>query len=259
MDQLIVERPSDGVVVVTLNRPERMNALNDAMLTQLLPDIFRELDQDPDVRAVVVTGAGGAFSAGADLDSSGFKQATTTEAERFVRRTHATPVAVRRLRKPTIAAVEGAAVGAGFGLALACDMRFASSSVRMGAPFISIGIVPDYGVSYFLPRVVGTAAALDILYTGRLVGADEALRLGLVSRITDAPLEVAIEVAGMLACLPPHAVEITRANVYRSMELDLETEILEQEVRAQAVALKGSEFPERFAAWNARIRKSPPG
>lgn len=256
MDQLIIDRTGNGVVVLTVNRPERMNALDDALLTQLLPDTFRELDQDPDVRAVVVTGAGGAFSAGADLDSSGFKQATTTEAERFVRRTHATPVAVRRLRKPSIAAVEGAAVGAGFGLALACDLRFASPTVRMGAPFISIGIVPDYGVSYFLPRVVGTAPALDILYTGRLVGADEALRLGLVSRITDTPLDDALEVATMLAGLPAHAVEMTRANVYRSMELDLETEILEQEVRSQAVALKGSEFPERFAAWNAKIRKS---
>lgn len=257
MDQLIVERPADGVVVLTVNRPERMNALDDALLTQLLPDTFRELDNDPDVRVVVVTGAGGAFSAGADLESSGFNQATTTEAERFVRRTHATPVAVRRLRKPTIAAVEGAAVGAGFGLALACDMRFGSPTIRMGAPFISIGIVPDYGVSYFLPRVVGTAVALDILYSGRLVEADEALRLGLVSRVTDTPLGEAIEAATALAGMPPHAVEMTRANVYRSMELDLDTEILEQEVRAQAVALQGSEFPERFAAWNARIRKTP--
>lgn len=256
MDRLIVEHPAEGVVVLTLNRPERLNALDDALLTEILPDTFRDLDRDQDVRAVVVTGAGGAFSSGADLDSSGFTQPTATDAERFVRRTHATPVLVRRLRKPTIAAVEGAAVGAGFGLALACDLRFASPTVRLGAPFVSMGIVPDYGVSYFLPRVVGTAHALDILYSGRLVEADEALRLGLVSRITDRPREEAVEMATLLAGLPSHAVESTRSNVYRAMELALEVEILEQEPRAQAVALRGAEFPERFAAWKARIRRT---
>ncbi len=257
MAGLIVERPADGVVVVTLNRPQRLNALDDALLTEILPDTFRDLDRDPEVRAVVVTGAGGAFSSGADLDSSGFTQPTASDAERFVRRTHATPVLVRRLRKPTIAAVEGAAVGAGFGLALACDMRFASPTVRMGAPFVAMGIVPDYGVSYFLPRVVGTAHALDILFSGRLVEAEEALRLGLVSRITARPREEAIEMASVLAGLPAHAIESTRSNVYRAMELGLEAEILEQEPRSQAVALRGAEFPERFAAWKARIRSTP--
>ncbi|MFV0317874.1 MAG: enoyl-CoA hydratase/isomerase family protein [Microthrixaceae bacterium] len=253
-DVLQIDRRTDGVAVLRVNRPQRMNALDDALLTRLLPHAFAELDEDPGVRCVVVTGEGENFCAGADLDSSGFKQETSTDAERFVRRTHATPVAIRRLRKPTIAAVRGAAVGAGFGLALACDIRFGSPTVRLGAPFISIGIVPDYGVSYFLPRVVGTATALDILYSGRLVEAEEAARVGLVSRIVDDPLADALEMATSLAEMPAHAVETTRLNVYRSMELDLEAEILEQEVRSQAVALKGSEFPERFAAWNDRIR-----
>lgn len=253
MAGLHVERPADGVALVVLERPRHLNALDDDLLLRTVPGTFAELAADRSVRAVVVTGAGRGFCAGADLGSTGFSQPTPTEAEQFIRRTHHGPVAVRSIPQPTVAAVNGPAVGAGLGLALACDLRFAAPSARFGAPFVSMGLVPDYGVSYFLPRVVGTATALDILLTGRLVDADEALGVGLVSRVCGDVVAEAVETAAALAANPPHATALTKANVYRSLELDLRTEVLEQEVRAQALALHGSEFPDRFAAWRERV------
>lgn len=254
METLSIERPSDGVALLTLQRPERMNALDDGLLRGGLRHAFEDLDRDPTVRVVVVTGAGRGFSAGADFSSGGFDQPTPADAEQFVRSTHRTPVAIRRMETPTIAAVNGAAVGAGLGLALACDLRLAGPDATFLSPFTSMGLVPDFGVSYFLPRVVGTATALDLMLTGRTVGAEEAERLGLVSRVCDDVVTAALETAVGLAALPVHAVAGTRRNTYLSLELDLESEILEQEVRAQAIALHGSEFPERFAAWRQRIQ-----
>ena len=254
MQGLRVEHPSDGVALVTLDRPERLNALNDELLLTALPETFANLAVDASVRVVVVTGEGRGFCAGADLDCSGFSQPTPLESAQFTARSHQTPVNVRRLPQPTIAAVNGPAVGAGFGLALACDLRFAGPDARFGAPFAGMGLVPDFGVSYFLPRFVGTATALDILFSGRLVGAEEALALGLVSRIEQDVLAAALESAAVLAAMPPFALATTKANVYRAMELDLVGEVLEQEVRAQAVALHGSEFPERYAAWRAHVK-----
>jgi enoyl-CoA hydratase/carnithine racemase len=254
MAGLRIEHPYDGVVLLTLNRPDQLNALDDELLLRVLPDTFAELAADASVRAVVVTGQGRGFCAGADLDCSGFSQATALEAADFTARTHRTPVNVRRLPQPTIAAVNGPAVGAGFGLALACDIRYAGPKARFGAPFAVMGLVPDFGVSYFLPRIMGTAAALDLLLSGRLVGADEALGLGLVSRIEEDVVTAAVEAARVFASMPPWAVKTTKANVYRSMELDLVGEVLEQEVRAQAVALHGSEFPDRFRAWRDQVK-----
>lgn len=241
-----------------IDRPDRMNAFDDDLLLDALPDTFADLGRDTDTRVVVVTGEGRAFSAGADLDCSGFRQATPTEAEAFVRRTHRTPVAVRRLGKPSIAAVNGAAVGAGFGLALACDLRLAGPHARLGAPFITMGLVPDYGVSYFLPRLVGPGRALEILLSATLLDAERSLELGLVSRIEDDVVGAALDLAAQWAALPPAAVTMTRSNLWRAMEIDIDAEILEQEPRAQAVALKGSEFPELFADWVERVQGARP-
>ncbi len=254
MEELRVEHPSEGVALVTLNRPERLNALNDELLLRALPNTFEALARDDSVRVVVVTGEGRGFSAGADLDCSGFTQPTPLESAQFTARSHQTPVNIRRLPQPSIAAVNGPAVGAGFGLALACDLRFAGPGARFGAPFAAMGLVPDFGVSYFLPRVLGTATALDLLWSGRLVGAEEALSLGLVSRIETDVVAAALELAADLAAKPPWALATTKANTYRALELDLEAEILEQEVRAQAVALHGSEFPERYASWRSHVK-----
>lgn len=249
---LRIERPAPGVAMIVLARPDRLNALDDGLLLGL-PGVLHELDADSEVAAIVITGEGRGFSAGADLEGSGLSQPTAIEAEMFTRATHQTPVAIRSLGKPSVAAVNGVAVGAGLGLALACDIRVAGRGARFGAPFVSMGLVPDYGVSYFLPRVVGTAHAIEMLLTGRLVEADEALSIGLVSRVVDDPVANSVALAATMAAGPAHAVRTTRGNVYRGMELGLEAEVLEQEVRAQAVALKGSEFAARFEDYRSRI------
>ncbi|MFQ5516668.1 MAG: enoyl-CoA hydratase/isomerase family protein [Acidimicrobiia bacterium] len=256
MPGLRVETPVDGVALVSLDRPERLNALDDELLEHALADGFTSLRDDPAVRVIVITGKGRGFSSGADLECSGFQQPSSTAAEEHVRHTHRTPVILRKIGKPTIAAVNGVAIGAGLGLALACDLRLAAPTARFGAPFVAMGLVPDYGVSYFLPRVVGTATALDMLLTGRLVGAEEALKLGIVSRIEGDVVSAAVELATQIAVNPVHATATTRSNVYRSLELDIEAEILEQEPRAQALALFGPEFHERFAEYTEKIMSS---
>lgn len=252
--QLRIERPADGVALVVLDRPAQLNALDDDLLLRLVPDTFAQLSADSGVRAIVVTGAGRGFCAGADLSCSGFGQPTTLDSEQFIRATHRGPVAVRSCRAPTIAAVNGPAVGAGFGLALACDLRLTAPTGRFGAPFVGMGLVPDYGVSYFLPRLIGVPAALELLLAGRLLEASEAVAAGLAARIEEDVVGSAIDLAATIAMAPPHAVAATKANLYGSMELDLEAEVLEQEVRAQAIALHGPEFTERIADYRRRIR-----
>lgn len=259
MAGLRIEHPADGVALVVLDRPARLNAFDDELLLESLPRLFGDLDADESVRCAVLTGSGRAFSAGADLDSSGFAQPTSIESEQFVVRSHHTPVSVRRALTPSIAAINGPAVGAGFGLALACDFRLAGPEARLGAPFVGMGLVPDFGVSYFLPRVVGAERALELLLTGRTVDAREALALGLVSRIADDVVTAAIDLATRIAAMPAWAVTRTRANVYRGMELSVEAEVLELEPRTQGAALHGSEFRARFAEYRTRIvDKEPP-
>ncbi|MDN3358168.1 enoyl-CoA hydratase/isomerase family protein [Actinomadura sp. DC4] len=254
MTKVQVERPQDGVAIVCLNRPERLNALDDEMVQETLPRVIAELDADPAVTVVVFTGAGRAFCAGGDLEEcSGFLLPDPAASEENVRMTGAVPVAIRTMRATSIAAVNGPAVGAGFGLALACDFRFAGSGAFFKAPFVEMGLVSDYGVSYFLPRLVGTQNALDIMLTGRRVPAAEAKELGIVWRVTDSPLEDALEYARDLAARPPVTSSAIRRTLYRSLDADLATQVLVEEPHAQGIALHSAEFRRRFAEYRASI------
>lgn len=257
---LRVEHPSPAVAVVVLDRPGRLNALDDDLLLEVLPATVARLAEDEEIRAVVFTGEGRAFCAGADLDCSGFAQPSATRSEAYMARSHLTPVRIRSMPQPTVAALKGPVIGAGLGLALACDFRFSAPDLRMGAPFVSMGLVPDFGVSYFLPRLLGPDRALDLLLTGRLLDAGEALSAGLITRVSDDVLGDSVAYAARLAEAPRSAVAMTRRNVYRSLELTLEAEVLEQEPRTQAVALAGSDFAERFVTWREQVqdRKSAP-
>lgn len=243
-----IEKPSDSVALVALSRPERLNAL-DQELFDALPETFERLAGDRSVRAVVLTGDGRGFCAGADLDGEAFSLDGVTETEAWMRNVQRAPVLLRRLPQPTVAAIGGPAAGGGLGLALACDVRFASERATFSAPFVHMGLVPDFGVSCLLPRVVGSAAALDMLLSSRVVEAGEALSLGLVSRVCDDVLAAALKTAETFAAMPPRAAAITKEMVYRAPELDLETATLVEEARNQAVALHSPEFSERFAAW----------
>lgn len=251
--RLTIER-SDGVAHVTLRRPERRNALDDRLLVEELGDAWATLARDEDTAVVVIAGEGEAFCAGADLEGcSGFRRPDVADAEDFTRSTLEPVVRLHELPQLTIAAVHGAAVGAGFGMALACDVRIAGPRARFMSPFIRMGLVPDYGMSYFLPRLVPMHAALDIMLTGRFVDAQEALSLGLVARIVDDPLEDALAYARRIAAGPRRAVRVTKQALYRALDLDAAEAILVQEARTQAIALHGPEFGERFAAWQGEI------
>lgn len=188
----------DGAVaVVTIDREEALNALDVATLTELR-DRLREVGGDSSVRAVVLTGAGEkAFAAGADIKyMSGLD---VEQAKAWGALGHETTAELEQMPKPAIAAINGFALGGGCELALACDLRYAAARAKLGQPEINLAIVPGWGGTQRLTRVCGIGVAKDLIYTGRTVGAEEALRIGLVSEVADPVLDRALEVAHSLA------------------------------------------------------------
>ena len=205
---VVVERNDDAVVLVTIDRPEALNALDVATLTELR-DRLRELAEDDSVRAVVLTGAGDrAFVAGADIKyMAGLGPA---EAKEWGALGHEAASLLEEMPKPTLAAVNGFALGGGCELALGCDLRYASSTARLGQPEIDLGIVPGWGGTQRLARVCGVGVAKELILTGRQVDAEEALRIGLVNAIADPVLDHALEVAQKLAAKSPGALAVAK-------------------------------------------------
>ena len=181
---LRVER--DGAVaILTLDRPDVLNAFDES-LTSALSVGVTDAARDPSVRCVVITGAGRAFSAGQDLRDRAAALAGGGElrlGDELRRRYHPIVTAIREMRKPVVAAVNGVAAGAGLGLALSCDVRVASGSASFRAAWSTVGLVPDAASAYFLPRLVGWGRAIDIILTGEPVASDEALRIGIATRV----------------------------------------------------------------------------
>ena len=205
---VVVERNDDAVVLVTIDRPEALNALDVATLTELR-DRLRELAGDDSVRAVVLTGAGDrAFVAGADIKyMAGLGPA---EAKEWGALGHEAASLLEEMPKPTLAAVNGFALGGGCELALGCDLRYASSTARLGQPEIDLGIVPGWGGTQRLARVCGLGIAKELVLTGRQVDAEEALRIGLVNAIADPVLDHALEVAQKLAAKSRGALAVAK-------------------------------------------------
>src|SRR5689334_6537124 len=180
---LRVDRREDGVAVLTLDNPDQRNAMSDEMTAAWVTAID-DLAADRDLRAVVVTGAGSAFCSGGNTSwIASEPDATVDHLRTRMMAFYRAWLSVRRLEVPTIAAVNGHAIGAGLCLALACDVRYAASGAKLGVPFVKLGMHPGMAATYLLPNVVGPAHARDLLLTGRVVDADEALGLGLVSRV----------------------------------------------------------------------------
>lgn len=252
MTGLRIERPAEGVVLLVLDRPERRNALDDEVLLRRLPDTCAELATDESVRVVVLAGEGRDFCAGADLSCSGLSQPDVEASERYLRTTHATPLTLHTMPKPVIAAVAGAAVGAGLGLALACDVRLAAPTARFVAPLVHMGLPPDYATSYLLPRLVGPDVALELFLTGRAVDAEEALRLRMVTRIVDDPRTAALDLAVQLAGNAAAATAVTKRLVHAAAERDAAVAV-DDEIRMVAAALHSKEFPARLGAWREKI------
>lgn len=184
MSSVILVERNDHVAILTLNRPDKLNALNAEVLSTL-ELILADLKADESVRAVVITGSGPkAFAAGADIAE--LHEQSAYSGKLFAERGQRVFNAIERFGKPVIAAVNGFALGGGCELAMACHLRFASANAKFGQPEINLGIIPGYGGTQRLPRLVGHAKAMELILSGDMIGADEALRLGLVNRVYDA-------------------------------------------------------------------------
>ncbi|HEX3550885.1 MAG TPA: enoyl-CoA hydratase-related protein [Candidatus Elarobacter sp.] len=222
METLLVER-SESIATITLNRPEVLNALNVRMLDELRA-AFAELDADAGVRAVILTGAGSkAFAAGADIgELNALPGAHAGEAQ--ARKGQSLTRAIERMRVPVVAAVNGFALGGGCELAMACDIRVASENARFGQPEVNLGLLPGYGGTQRLTRLVGEGAAMYLCLTGEMLDAAEALRIGLVQRVVplDGLLDEARRVAGLIAAKAPLAIAATKRAVVEGAALDLD-------------------------------------
>ena len=217
---------ADHVATITLDRPEKKNAFTLAMLDNWATALH-DAERDPDVRAVVLTGAGDAFCAGVDLeDYAGARPpGTWGEKSMLTGRVHQIALAMENLTKPVIAAVNGVAYGAGMDMSLMCDLRLAGRSARFCEAYVNVGLVPGDGGCWYLPRIIGTAQALRLLWLGEVVDAEEALRLGLVLDVVDddALQDRAQELARRLAAKPPIAVQLIKRAVREGERHDLRT------------------------------------
>ena len=239
-----VERHGD-VAVVALNRPEARNAIDDA-LREGLPRVLDAIAADPDVRVLVLTGRGTAFCAGGDVKAMGDR--LTADPDRIAidgwRRQKRTALLVQQLRdfdRVTIAAVNGPAIGLGMDLALACDFIVAAPEARFAAAFVTRGLIPDGGGMYFLPRRIGMQRAKDLLYSGRVVGADEAIEIGLADRLAEGPLlEEALAYAARYTGGSATAIALMKGILSRSFESDPE-QIAALGGQAQAIAYTTAE------------------
>lgn len=228
-----------GVRVVSLNRPDVLNACNDRMTAELT-DAFKQIERDSDVRCVVLTGAGRAFCSGqdlADLEAKYREGDVPVLGERLRKGYNPLIRRMVELEKPVIAAVNGVAAGAGCSLALACDLRIASEKASLIEVFVNVGLVPDSGSSFFLPRLVGFGKAMEMCITGDKVSAAEALSLGLVSKVVppDQLMPAAVDLARRLAAMPTRAIGLTKRLLYGSATRDLPAQ-LEAEAFAQETA-----------------------
>jgi enoyl-CoA hydratase/carnithine racemase len=254
--QLRLERPSDGVAVLTLDNPDQRNAMSDPMTSSWVAAID-ELAGDRSVRVVVVTGEGSAFCSGGNTSWIASEPDATVEQlrERMLPFYRAW-LSIRTLEVPTIAAINGPAIGAGLCLALACDLRYAAAGARLGVPFVKLGMHAGMGGTHLLPEVVGDAHARDLLLTGRIVDADEALRLGLVSRVLE-PGSFRDDVLGIaagIAASAPIATRLTKLALLDGGHADLET-ALQWEAMAQPITLATEDLQEGI---RASREKRPP-
>ncbi len=221
--QTIIVRHEQRVALITLNRPEVMNALNEQMRQELM-EVLRTLRADQETRAVVITGAGKAFCAGADLNL--FREVY----EEFRRTGRKPPFASEdfvhsfvNFPKPMIAAINGVAVGWGRTMPLTCDIRIASDRARFSAAFVRVGVTPEFGSSFLLQRLIGYGRAAELVFTARMISAEEALAMGLVNSIVPSErlLEEAVSMARSVASMPPGAVTAAKALLRKGMDLAL--------------------------------------
>jgi enoyl-CoA hydratase/carnithine racemase len=243
----------DGVATILLNRPERKNAFTGEMIDAWAAAL-RSAATDADVRVIVLRGTGGAFCSGVDLDTVGDQGTDPLKWKNFLHdRVQQVPRAVAALDKPLIASIGGPAVGAGMDMALMCDLRWASESATFCESYLRVGMVPGAGGSWFLPRVVGMAKAMELFLTADFVDAGEALRIGLVNRVVpdDELVDETYALARRIAAGPPITTRLLKRMLHQSAQSDLET-ALELASSHMGVARSTDDAAESLAAFRER-------
>ena len=253
--EILVERRGQ-VAVITLNRPERLNPLSWNSLGEL-HSAFTELEPDDDVRAIVLTGAGRAFSAGADLTSP---SPITVPTEKEPRYLLYLPHLMATCFKPTIAAINGQTVAGGISICLACDIRIASAFATFSSAYIHRAMIPTFAISFFLPLVVGPGRALEILYTGEVIDAQEALRIGLVHRVVphEDLMPAALALAERLAQGPPLALGYTKRLAYQALGLKMAAQAEDEDV-AERLVKRTQDFQEGLRSFMEKREPRFPG
>ncbi|HAG09341.1 MAG TPA: hypothetical protein DCK87_07275 [Desulfotomaculum sp.] len=262
--ETILIKKEGKIAIITLNRPERRNAINRQMMEELITAI-EEMSFDEEVRVVMLTGAGKAFCSGADVDlMAGGKEGEVLGEQdvEALRRSYVFVAAkklilgLRKLEKPTVAVVNGVCVGAGFDLALACDLRLGSQNTTFMCGFVKIGLFPGFGATWLYPRIMGSGKALELLYTGDALSAEDAERVGVLNKIVPAADldKEALVLAQKIAAGPPIALRLMKAQVYEGLNMDLEM-ALGHAAMCEAITLASQDHKEGVAA--LREKRNP--
>jgi enoyl-CoA hydratase len=255
LEHIELECVRGQIVVATLNRPDRLNAFNLPMFDELY-ELQRWVERDPEIRVLILTGAGRGFCTGIDLDDAA-DMLEMTAAQMWAGQRHWAGAisGLRTLSKPVIAAVNGPAVGAGFGLALVADIRVGSPAANFNASFVRVGLSGgDVGTSWLLPRLIGLGRASEILLTGRVVAADEALSLGLLTDVVppDALLGRALELAELICANGPFGVQLTKPVIQMGMEAPSLAAAVALENANQTLCTRTADMREALAAFGER-------
>ncbi len=249
-DNVLFERGGE-VATIALNRPKVLNAFNAALYDEI-HDALNDADEDDGIRCIVLRGEGQGFSAGADLaEISGESDGARPDLGEYLRRTSSRVITqMTKIEKPIVASLHGPVYGAGLGFALACDLRVAAESAKFSSAFINIGLMPDVGVSFFLPRIVGLGRAMEMSMLGEAVNAEEAQRIGLVNKVVpdEALNEETATLAERLAAMPTLALGQTKKTFHASFESDLAT-VLEAEAEGQMFCGYTKDHKEGVAAF----------
>jgi enoyl-CoA hydratase/carnithine racemase len=247
LTRLIWEQ-TEGVGVITLNRPDRLNALDTVTLDEL-NQVAEHAWNDPAVRCVLITGTGRGFCSGADVKEWADSSSGAMHEDNWVLKMHRLMTRLYRMPKPVIAAVNGVAVGAGFDLALVSDLRIASANARFAMAYVNVGFCPDAGGSYLLPRLIGSARASELIFTGRIIDAPDANALGLLNAMVEPEdlMDGAMEWASRLAHGPTVAIGLAKENIRQNLHLSFE-DALRNERRAGEVCAGTEDHREGLAA-----------
>jgi enoyl-CoA hydratase/carnithine racemase len=258
MSDPVLSSLSDGILTVTLNLPEKRNPISETEVIDALCDILEKADADIAVRAVILTGAGSAFSSGGDVKKmvpgGGLRDALPAQTRRnYKTGIQRLPLLFQALEVPIVAAVNGPAIGAGCDLACMCDIRIASENAKFAESFVKLGIVPGDGGAWLLQRIIGVSKATEMTLTGAIIDAAEALACGLVSRVVpaDALMETATAIARQIADNPPHGVRMAKRLIRQAQESSLAA-VLDMSAAMQALAHATADHEEAVTAFGER-------